>query len=76
MPILQRDGAEIHYEEYGLRDLILLFAPGDDTPHPAVVGQELAAILPGAECLNDWKSPAHIDTQREQVVAFLKRHAP
>lgn len=53
-----------------------LVLPGDDVPHPAVTGRELAEILPGTEYLQDWKSPAHIDVQHERVAAFLAQHAP
>ncbi len=53
-----------------------LVLPGDDTPHPAVTGAELAEILPGAELLQEWKGPAHIDEQRRRVLAFLEQHTP
>ncbi|MBT5667835.1 MAG: alpha/beta fold hydrolase [Rhodospirillaceae bacterium] len=51
-----------------------LVLPGDDVPHPAVTGQELIELLPGTEYLNDWKGPAHIDEQRDVVLAFLAKH--
>ena len=50
--------------------------PGDDKPHPAVTGLELARILPGTEMLKDWKGPAHIPEQRRRVLAFLEKHTP
>jgi pimeloyl-ACP methyl ester carboxylesterase len=53
-----------------------LVLPGDDVPHPAETGEELAAMLPGAEKLHPWKGPAHLAEQRRRVVDFLKRHTP
>ena len=50
--------------------------PGNDTPHPRVIGLEVAELLPDAEMLVDWKGPDHIDEQRERVVDFLERHTP
>jgi pimeloyl-ACP methyl ester carboxylesterase len=53
-----------------------LVLPGDDMPHPAVVGRELAELLPGTEVLQNWKGPAHLHAQRDRVLAFLARHTP
>ncbi len=51
-----------------------LVLPGDDAPHPAVVGLEVAELLPKMEMLRDWKGPAHLDVQRKTVLDFLNRH--
>ena len=53
-----------------------LVLPGDDTPHPKVIGLEVAELLPDAEMLVDWKGPDHIDEQRQRVVDFLASHTP
>ena len=53
-----------------------LVLPGNDKPHPTVIGLELADLLPGAEMLRDWKGPAHLDEQRRRVLAFLDKHTP
>jgi pimeloyl-ACP methyl ester carboxylesterase len=53
-----------------------LVLPGDDKPHPAVTGLELAEILPGTEMLKNWKGPEHIAEQRRRVLAFLDKHTP
>ena len=53
-----------------------LVLPGNDTPHPAAIGAELADLLPQAERLNAWKGPEHLDEQRRRVVSFLDRHTP
>lgn len=53
-----------------------LVLPGNDTPHPRVIGLEVADLLPDAERLVDWKGPDHIDEQRDRVVSFLKKHTP
>jgi len=53
-----------------------LVLPGNDKPHPRVIGLEVAELLPDAEMLENWKGPDHIDAQRETVVGFLKVHTP
>ena len=50
--------------------------PGDDAPHPAVIGEELRGLLPNTEYLRDWKGPAHLDAQKVGILAFLARHTP
>lgn len=57
-------------------DLPALVLPGDDKPHPAVIGIEVADTLPGAESLMKWKGPEHFESQRDTVIAFLDRHTP
>jgi pimeloyl-ACP methyl ester carboxylesterase len=53
-----------------------LVLPGTDTPHPAVIGAELAELLPNAERLDKWKGPEHLDDQCERVIVFLEMHTP
>jgi pimeloyl-ACP methyl ester carboxylesterase len=53
-----------------------LVLPGDDKPHPAATGLELAELLPRAEMLRDWKGPEHLEEQRRRVLGFLDRHTP
>jgi pimeloyl-ACP methyl ester carboxylesterase len=53
-----------------------LVLPGDDTPHPAVIGSALAGLLPNAEHLNPWKGPEHLDEQSDRVIGFLEKHTP
>jgi len=53
-----------------------LVLPGNDTPHPAAIGAELAHLLPNKEVLDPWKGPDHLDGQRERVLKFLNRHTP
>jgi pimeloyl-ACP methyl ester carboxylesterase len=50
--------------------------PGNDKPHPAVIGQEVADLLPSRDVLKDWKGPDHLDAQRRAVLAFLEKHTP
>jgi hypothetical protein len=57
-------------------DRPVLVMPGDDTPHPAVIGLELADILPGAERLMDWKGPDHAGAQGQKVTEFLAHNTP
>ncbi|MBT3906246.1 MAG: alpha/beta hydrolase [Rhodospirillales bacterium] len=57
-------------------DLPAIVMPGNDTPHPAVIGIEVADILPGAERLMDWKGPDYGEPQRHKVVEFLAHHTP
>lgn len=53
-----------------------LVLPGNDTPHPAVIGNELADLLPNAERLDDWKGPLHLAEQLLSVLDFLAKHTP
>jgi pimeloyl-ACP methyl ester carboxylesterase len=53
-----------------------LVLPGNDTPHPQVIGAELLELLPDREELNPWKGPAHLDAQCERVIKFLDANAP
>lgn len=52
-----------------------LVLPGNDKPHPRVIGLEVAELLPDCESLLDWKGPEHIDAQLSRVTAFLAAHA-
>ena len=53
-----------------------LVLPGNDTPHPAVIGAELAELLPNMEQMNPWKGPEHLDEQCDRVITFLEKHTP
>jgi pimeloyl-ACP methyl ester carboxylesterase len=53
-----------------------LVLPGNDTPHPAVIGTELARLLGNKEVLDAWKGPDHLDVQCERVLQFLHTHTP
>jgi pimeloyl-ACP methyl ester carboxylesterase len=53
-----------------------LVLPGDDTPHPAATGAELAMLLPNVEVIEKWKGPDHLDEQCKGVIAFLEKHTP
>ena len=53
-----------------------LVLPGDDTPHPAVTGAELARLLPNVEQLVNWKGPQHLAEQKSRVLEFLAKHSP
>jgi hypothetical protein len=53
-----------------------LVLPGDDTAHPAVIGGELAELLPKAEQFYPWKGPEHLDAQCDRVIGFLEKHGP
>jgi pimeloyl-ACP methyl ester carboxylesterase len=54
----------------------LLVMPGDDPPHPKVVGEEIAKLAPKAEILREWKGPAHLQEATARVTEFLTRHTP
>src|SRR5262245_20972936 len=53
-----------------------LVLPGNDTPHPAMVGAELASLLPHKEVLDPWKGPEHLAPQSQRVLQFLTTHTP
>jgi len=54
----------------------LLDMPGDDPPHPKVVGEEIGALAPRVEILRAWKGPEHLGIAINVVTAFLQRHTP
>jgi hypothetical protein len=50
--------------------------PGDDPPHPQVIGEEIIELAPNVEALRQWKGPEHLQAAIERVSAFLERHTP
>ena len=54
----------------------MLVMPGDDAPHPKVIGEEIASLAPNAEIMREWKGPAHLAEAIKRVEAFLDRHTP
>jgi alpha/beta hydrolase fold len=54
----------------------LFVMPGDDQPHPQVIGEEIIELAPNAEALRRWKGPEHLQTAIERVTAFLDKHTP
>jgi len=54
----------------------LLVMPGDDPPHPQVIGEEIIELAPNVEALRQWKGPEHLRTAIDRVSAFLERHTP
>jgi pimeloyl-ACP methyl ester carboxylesterase len=54
----------------------LLVMPGDDPPHPQVIGEEIIALAPNAQALRAWKGPEHLPAAIDRVSAFLERHTP
>jgi pimeloyl-ACP methyl ester carboxylesterase len=54
----------------------MLVMPGDDPPHPTVIGEEIAELAPNSEVLRQWKGPDHLPTAIDRVTQFLGRHTP
>jgi pimeloyl-ACP methyl ester carboxylesterase len=54
----------------------MLVMPGDDPPHPQVIGEEIAELAPNTDVLRQWKGPAHLQTAIDRVTHFLGRHTP
>ena len=54
----------------------LLVMPGDDPPHPAVIGEEIIELAPNVEALRQWKGPEHLRAAIDCVSEFLERHTP
>ena len=54
----------------------LLVMPGDDPPHPKVIGEEVAELAPNVEVLRQWKGPEHLQAEIDSVTQFLERHTP
>jgi len=52
----------------------LLVMPGDDPPHPQVIGEEIAALAPNVEELRQWKGPEHLQATIDRVTQFLDGH--
>jgi pimeloyl-ACP methyl ester carboxylesterase len=53
-----------------------LVLPGNDMPHPAITGAELAGLLPNNEVVDPWKGPQHLARQNQRVLEFFKTHTP
>lgn len=53
-----------------------LVMPGNNAAHPAVIGHELAGLLPDCELVTEWQCPEFADQQRRSGVEFLDRHTP
>jgi pimeloyl-ACP methyl ester carboxylesterase len=54
----------------------LLVMPGDDPPHPTVIGEEIIELAPNVEALRQWKGPEHLHAAIDRVSEFLERHTP
>src|SRR5260370_5364089 len=54
----------------------LLVMPGDDPPHPKVIGEEIVELAPNVEVLRQWKGPEHLQAAIDCVTQFLHRHTP
>ena len=50
--------------------------PGNDIPHPPLIGEELANLLAEVEILSDWRGPEYLKQQETRVVQFLRRNTP
>lgn len=53
-----------------------LLMPGNDIPHPSVISEELATLLPGVEVLSDWRGPDYLKEQETRVLQFLRKNTP
>jgi pimeloyl-ACP methyl ester carboxylesterase len=63
-------------EDVARMKMPLLVMPGDDGPHPAVIGEEIARLAPHAEVLANWKGPTYLDDAIRVVTDFLMRNTP
>jgi hypothetical protein len=54
----------------------LLVMPGDDRPHPTVIGEEIIELAPNVEALRQWKGTEHLQAAIDRVSEFLERHTP
>src|SRR5713101_1255901 len=52
----------------------MLVMPGDDPPHPKVIGEEIIELAPNVEALRQWKGPEHLQTAIARVSQFLERY--
>ena len=52
----------------------MLAMPGDDPPHPRVIGEEIAELAPNNEVSREWKGSDYLQTAIDRVTQFLDRH--
>jgi hypothetical protein len=83
VPVLERNGAEIHYDVYGEGYPLFLFAPGGMNSiarlwreRPGSPGERMPWIDPTAELVLEWTSPVHHDETLARIQAFLRPHTP
>lgn len=53
-----------------------LVLAGNDDAHPRAISEELAALLPDADLILEWKEGAALETARRRVATFLQAHTP
>ena len=52
----------------------MIVMPGDDPPHPRVIGEEIAELAPNNEVSREWKGSDYLQTAIDRVTQFLDRH--
>jgi pimeloyl-ACP methyl ester carboxylesterase len=53
-----------------------LVLAGNDEAHPYPISEELSKLLPNCEFIPEWKTGAALETARQRVKAFLRKHTP
>ena len=53
-----------------------LVLAGNDAAHPYAISEEVAALLPNAEFIAEWKEGAALATATERMKQFLLEHTP
>lgn len=53
----------------------MLVLQGGDHYHPASASRAVAAAVPGAELVEQWKEPEHLPATRARITAFLAAHS-
>jgi len=54
----------------------LLLLDGDDKPHPKGTSNEIAALVPDIERVENWRDEASVASATERVHSFLRANAP
>ena len=53
-----------------------LVLAGNDEAHPLPISEEVAALLPSAELIREWKEGAALAAAKPRITAFLAAHTP
>jgi hypothetical protein len=54
----------------------LLLLDGNDRAHPKGISEELAALLPSMERVENWREPEFVADATEQMRRFLRANTP
>ena len=53
-----------------------LVLAGNDAAHPFAIAEEIAALLPDAEFIPEWKEGAALEAAKARIREFFAAHTP